>query len=150
MDSVLDVKLRPFAQGDLDAVRQVILATIDACYCGVYPPRAVEFFKQYHCDANILDRAANGYTVVGECEGRVVATGSIIADHICAVFVLPAIQGGSTSVSATGCQRTPTLTLAKTSGLIIGMQPNDSLLPSRDPGNVQSKTALVGYCCSVR
>jgi len=92
MSCTRDVKLRPFLPGDLDAVRGVIFSTIDACYSGVYPPRAIEFFKQYHSDENVLDRAQRGYTIVGESGGRAIATGSIIADHICAVFVIPAAQ----------------------------------------------------------
>lgn len=87
-----DVKLRPFLQSDLDVVRELILSTIDACYSGVYPPRTIEFFKQYHSDENILDRAEKGHTIISESEGKVIATGTIIENHICAVFVLCFIQ----------------------------------------------------------
>ncbi len=92
MSCTRDAKLRPFLPDDLDAVRNVILSTIDACYPAVYPPRAIEFFKQYHSDANILDRAQRGYTIVAESGGQVMATGSLLADHISAVFVLPSAQ----------------------------------------------------------
>jgi len=87
-----DLKLRPFLYSDLNAVRKVILSTIDTCYSGFYPPRAIEYFKQYHCDENILDRAAKGYTIVCESECGVVATGTIVENHICAVFVIRSAQ----------------------------------------------------------
>jgi GNAT superfamily N-acetyltransferase len=87
-----DLKLRPFLQSDLDALRKVILSTIDSCYSGFYPPRAIEFFKQYHSDKNILDRAEKGYTIIAESEGKVVATGTIVENHICAVFVIRPAQ----------------------------------------------------------
>ncbi|MGB7538377.1 MAG: hypothetical protein WBM17_07545 [Anaerolineales bacterium] len=38
--------VRPFRDADLEPVRALIYKTIDACYAGVYPPRAVEFFRQ--------------------------------------------------------------------------------------------------------
>jgi GNAT superfamily N-acetyltransferase len=92
MNCTSDMKLRPFQKSDLDAVKRVILSTIDTCYAGCYPPRAIEYFKQYHCDANILDRAAKGYTIVCESNGGVVATGTIVENHICAVFVIRSAQ----------------------------------------------------------
>jgi ribosomal protein S18 acetylase RimI-like enzyme len=89
---MLEVKLRPFSQEDLYALKGLILTTIDTCYSCVYPPRAIEFFKQYHSPENILERADKGYTVVGESPGKVIATGAIVENHICAVFVVPAAQ----------------------------------------------------------
>ncbi len=93
MDKSLDFTLRPFAKDDLDAVRGIILSTIESCYTGIYPARAIAYFQQYHCDANILDRAEKGYTIVCESNGRMVATGSIVENHICAVFVIRPAQG---------------------------------------------------------
>jgi GNAT superfamily N-acetyltransferase len=93
MNSLNEVKLRPFLQGDLNAVRDVIFSTIDTCYSGFYPPRAIEYFKQYHCDENILSRANDGCTIVAESKGRMIATGTLIENHICAVFVMRQAQG---------------------------------------------------------
>jgi GNAT superfamily N-acetyltransferase len=92
MNCRLDATLRVFRPSDLEAVKQVIFSTVDLCYSGVYPPRAIEFFKQYHCDENILDRAKKGYTIICELEGKVLATGTILENHICAVFVVRAAQ----------------------------------------------------------
>ena len=87
-----DMNLRQFQKSDLATVRELILSTIDTCYSGCYPPRAIEFFKQYHSDANIFERAEKGYTVIGESDGRVVATGTIVENHICAVFIIRSAQ----------------------------------------------------------
>jgi ribosomal protein S18 acetylase RimI-like enzyme len=84
--------LRQFMPSDLASLKDLILTTIDTSYAGVYPPRAIEYFKQYHSDEQILDRAKNGYTVIGESQGEAIATGSIVEDHICAVFVMPSAQ----------------------------------------------------------
>jgi GNAT superfamily N-acetyltransferase len=87
-----DMNVRQFQKRDLDAVRELILSTINTCYAGFYPPRAIEYFKQYHCDANIFERAKKGYTIIGESNGRMVATGTIVENHICAVFIIRSVQ----------------------------------------------------------
>jgi len=83
---------RSFLPGDLESVRVLIHRTIDACYKGVYPPRAVAFFKQHHSSENILDRSRHGEILVVEREGTPVATGSITGGEISGVFVDPAYQ----------------------------------------------------------
>ena len=88
MDNSHDFTLRPFAKDDLDAVRELILSTIDTCYTGFYPLRAIEDFEQSSGNASILERAEKGYTIVCECNGRMVATECIVENHICAVFVI--------------------------------------------------------------
>lgn len=40
--------LRGFRDSDAAAVHALIYRTIDECYSGVYPPRAVEYFKRFH------------------------------------------------------------------------------------------------------
>jgi GNAT superfamily N-acetyltransferase len=93
MNDMGDVTLRPFGREDLQSVRALIVSTIDACYTPFYPPRAIEFFRHYHSDENILKRAEEGFTIVGEARTGLVATGSLVAAHISAVFVLRAAQG---------------------------------------------------------
>jgi GNAT superfamily N-acetyltransferase len=84
--------VRRFRDGDADAALRLIHATIDACYAGVYPPRAVAFFKEHHSAANILQRASEGTTLVAEADGRVVGVGSLVGDQIQGVFVGPELQ----------------------------------------------------------
>jgi hypothetical protein len=49
-------RLRPFREADAPAVFALIHATIDASYAGVYPERAIAFFKRNHALDEILRR----------------------------------------------------------------------------------------------
>jgi arsenite methyltransferase len=86
--------LRPFRSQDTGAVHTLIYAMIDVAYRGVYPERAIAWFKRHHSPDHIRARARDGYTVVIEQDGRIVATGSLIGDNIGAVFVTPGTQRG--------------------------------------------------------
>ena len=74
------------------AVKELIYNTIDICYSADYPKEAIQYFKQYHCDKNILKGAAKGWTIVLEKNNRIIGTGTIIDDHIMRVFVNPKFQ----------------------------------------------------------
>lgn len=86
--------LRLFRPEDATAVHALILGMIDAAYAGVYPPRAIDWFKQHHSPDHICRRAREGRTVVIERDGRLLATGSLNGDNIGAVFVAPGRQRG--------------------------------------------------------
>ncbi len=81
------VRLREYRPSDLIAVKRLIHTTIDACYPSAYPPEAVNFFKEYHSDEAIANRAEQGHTVVLEQHGRIIGTGTLVGDYITAVFV---------------------------------------------------------------
>jgi GNAT superfamily N-acetyltransferase len=91
--NIQSVTLREFRPDDVQAVRELIHSTIEACYTGVYPPRAVAYFLQYHSESEILRRAQRGYTVVAEVGGQVLATGTLKDRYIVAVFVRRGDQG---------------------------------------------------------
>jgi GNAT superfamily N-acetyltransferase len=84
--------IRQFRRRDLAAVRELIYNTIDVCYSADYPKEAIKFFKEYHCDENILKGAADGWAIVLEKDNRIIATGTIVDDHIMRVFVNPKFQ----------------------------------------------------------
>ncbi len=84
--------VRELRESDVAQVRRLIHHTIDVCYSGVYPPRAVRFFKEFHSDAKILERHQAGEILVVEQEGNVVATGAIADGEIFGVFVHPEFQ----------------------------------------------------------
>jgi GNAT superfamily N-acetyltransferase len=67
----------------------MILDTIDASYSPVYPPRAVQFFKDYHSREKIVGRSESGEVLVAIEDGRILATGSLIGSEIVGVFVHP-------------------------------------------------------------
>jgi GNAT superfamily N-acetyltransferase len=84
--------IRDFQKSDLGPVRDLIRRTIDACYSGVYPPRAVRFFKDFHSEEQIQERHCRGDILVIERHGAVVATGTIVGGDIFGVFVDPKFQ----------------------------------------------------------
>jgi GNAT superfamily N-acetyltransferase len=67
--------------------------TIDASYAGVYPDRAVQFFKQYHSEKRIMERSQVGEILMIERHGSIVATGALVGNEILGVFVNPEDQG---------------------------------------------------------
>ena len=87
-----EYNVRDFAAEDLDEVRRLVCGTIDACYRDVYPPEAIDYFKEYHSQAHILEDAAEGYTVVVEADRRIIGTGTLLAASVRRVFVDPACQ----------------------------------------------------------
>jgi GNAT superfamily N-acetyltransferase len=87
------VELRPFRPADAEPVTRLIHSTIVACYTGVYPPRAVAFFKDYHALERVVERHAAGRVVVACSGDDIVATGSLVGPEISGVFVDPALQG---------------------------------------------------------
>jgi len=86
------VKLRRSDSADVATIQRLIHATIEASYAGVYPPRAVQHFKEFHTVDRILERQAAGEFLVAEHDGQLVATGAIVGAHIYAVFVHPQLQ----------------------------------------------------------
>ena len=60
----------------------------------VYPPRAVQFSKDFHSERKIAERSKIGTTLVVEEDGKLVATGSLVGGEILAVFVHPRLQKG--------------------------------------------------------
>ena len=87
-----DTCLRAFRESDVIEVRRLIHHTVELCYSGLYPPRAVRFFKEFHSDAKILERHEEGEILVVERVGKIVATGAIVAGDIFGVFVHPGFQ----------------------------------------------------------
>jgi N-acetylglutamate synthase-like GNAT family acetyltransferase len=87
------VKLRRSVSADVAAIRRLICATIESSYVGVYSPRAVRHFKEFHSAERIRERQVAGAVVVAEQDGQIVATGAIVGGDISGVFVHPQIQG---------------------------------------------------------
>jgi GNAT superfamily N-acetyltransferase len=80
--------IRLFRKPDLTPLHRMICETIDTSYSDVYPPRAVEFFKDYHSDKRI----EVGEILVMEEHDFILATGSLVGMEITGVFVYPVYQ----------------------------------------------------------
>jgi N-acetylglutamate synthase-like GNAT family acetyltransferase len=89
-----DVSIRRFREPNLCQLLRMINETIEISYAEVYPPRAVQFLKDYHSEKKIADRSKTGTTLVVEEDGELVATGSLVDGQILAVFVHPSLQRG--------------------------------------------------------
>ncbi len=86
------LRFRLCEPSDVTAVRQLIHRTIGACYAHAYSPEAVQFFRQYHSAEGIAERARTAYALLAERRGHLVATGSLVSEHITAVFVEASLQ----------------------------------------------------------
>ncbi len=93
MDEQEDTCIREVRDSDVASIAQLIHHTIDVCYTGVYPPRAVQFFKDSHSPGGIRERSKEGDILVMERGGEVVGTGAIVDNEIRGVFVEPTAQG---------------------------------------------------------
>lgn len=81
-----------FRTSDLKAVLRLIYHTIDVSYSPVYPVRAIQFFKDFHSEAKIIERHQNGMILILEKDGKVIGTGSLVGSDILGVFVHPRFQ----------------------------------------------------------
>ena len=80
--------IRPFNKNDLVFLHRMIRDTIEASYTGIYPPRAVDFFKAYHSKTKIMERSTAGEVLVlVNRDGSILATGSLTKAEISGVFV---------------------------------------------------------------
>ena len=89
---IQNIRLRTMKTTDLAAVYALVQNTIAVSYAGVYPPEAIEFFKNHHSRENILNDLARGYIVVAESSGLLLGTGTIIETSIRRVFINPEYQ----------------------------------------------------------
>src|ERR1700687_1192610 len=89
-----DVSIRRVQEAAPGQLVRLISETIGISYAEVYPPRAVQFFKDFHSEKNIVDRSKTGTTLVVEEDGELVATGSLVDGEILAMFVHPRLQKG--------------------------------------------------------
>ena len=83
--------IRPFTESDLHALHRMICHTIEVSYTGVYPPRAVQFFKEHHSEEKIAGRSAAGHiwVLVSDQDGSILATGALVDAQVIGVFVHP-------------------------------------------------------------
>ena len=84
--------IRSFELSDLVSVKNLIYRTIDVSYSTFYNDDAIAFFRNHHCNDNILKDSGEGYTIVLEKDNRIIGTGTILGDEIKRVFVDPEFQ----------------------------------------------------------
>lgn len=77
---------------DLQSVYDVVQHTIKTIYPKYYPAEVVDFFCEHHSKEAILKDIENGYVSVLKLDGKIIATGSFVEEHITRVYVLPEYQ----------------------------------------------------------
>ena len=88
--------IREADDADVTLVFRLIQTTIDSSYAGVYPPRAVDFFKRFHSEDAIRERRRVGLVLVADHEDAVVGTGTMVGGEIVAfVFERGALPLGN-------------------------------------------------------
>lgn len=87
------MNIRPIAPTDAQIVCEVIHETIDAIYTTVYPPRTVQFFKDFHSVESIIERTQKGHVLAVEVDGKIIGTAASLENRIFGMFVLPEFQG---------------------------------------------------------
>jgi GNAT superfamily N-acetyltransferase len=89
---IQNTKLREFRRKDLEALKKLIYKTKDISYYNVYPEEAIEYFRGCHSEAHILGDVREGYTIILECNGKIVGTGTLLGTNIRRVFIDPSHQ----------------------------------------------------------
>ena len=87
-----NIRLRKMKEADLQSVYELVQDSIQVSYAGVYPPEAIEFFKNYHSPENILKDLNQGYIIVVESGGQILGTGTLLGTNVCRVFISPQHQ----------------------------------------------------------
>ena len=77
---------------DLQAVYNVVQHTIKTIYPKYYPSEVVDFFSNHHSKDAISKDIENGYVSVLKMDGKIVATGCFVDNHITRVYVSPEYQ----------------------------------------------------------
>lgn len=86
------MSIRPVEPDDAQAVCDVIHATIDGIYTAIYPPRTVQFFKDFHSVDSIRERTLKGHVLVVAADDVIVGTAASLKNRIFGMFVLPEYQ----------------------------------------------------------
>ena len=77
---------------ELRAVYDIVQHTIKTVYPKFYPAEVVDFFCNLHSMDAIRNDIENGYVSVLKIDGKIVATGCFVDNHITRVYVLPEHQ----------------------------------------------------------
>jgi len=77
---------------DLQAVYNVVQHTIKTIYPKYYPSEVVDFFSNHHSKDAISKDIENGYVSVLKMDGKIVATGCFVDNHITRGYVSPEYQ----------------------------------------------------------
>lgn len=87
------LELRRYRESDLDELHALIVRTIRGSYPAHYPPRAVQFFIDYHSREKIAADGSSAFIIVAMLDGRMIGTATLADSSVGRVFVAPELQG---------------------------------------------------------
>jgi ribosomal protein S18 acetylase RimI-like enzyme len=87
------MEIREINEGEVPVVKDLIHHTIKSCYPGIYPPKVVNFFLNYHSLQQIQKRRNCGTLLVLISSGEIRGTGFIDGSEMGGVYVHPQHQG---------------------------------------------------------
>jgi len=93
---IQNIRLRPMKLNDLGTVYELVQNTITVSYADIYPPEAIEFFKNHHSKENIMKDLKGGYIVAVEVGGQILGTGTLLGTNVRRLFISPKHQGQGT------------------------------------------------------
>lgn len=80
------------AKQELQEIYDLVQYTIKTVYPKYYPKEVVDFFCALHSMEAINSDIENGHVGVLKADGKIVATGCFLENHITRVYVLPEYQ----------------------------------------------------------
>ena len=86
-DPIKAINIEKFVKSDLEEVHCLIHDTINNCYINDYPDRAVQYFRDLYTKEKIIEKNAEGVTLIARCAGKIIGTGTAIENEISGVFV---------------------------------------------------------------
>jgi GNAT superfamily N-acetyltransferase len=89
---VEEIIVRVAEPNDADSLRELINETIDACYFCIYPQEAIDYFKDYHNQTNIVNDILEGLCLILASGEELIGTGTLLGSNARRVFVKPGYQ----------------------------------------------------------
>lgn len=87
-----NMRYEPAAKENLQEIYNVVQHTIKTIYPKYYPTEVVDFFCELHSEEAIWKDIENGDVGILKVDGKIVATGCFVENHITRVYVLPEYQ----------------------------------------------------------
>ncbi|MCM1496571.1 MAG: GNAT family N-acetyltransferase [Bacteroides sp.] len=78
---------------NLKTIARMVQQTIQQVYPKYYPDGVVQFFSELHQEEHIIADIEKGCVWILQADSQIVATGTLVENHITRVFVLPEYQG---------------------------------------------------------
>jgi hypothetical protein len=87
-----EIIMREAEPQDTKSLRKLTCETIDTCYFRIYPQEAIDFFKDYHNQENIVNDILEGHCLILASVKEFVGTGTLLGSNVRRVFIKPVYQ----------------------------------------------------------